>query len=50
MYSRVLLAVDVSEASKLLVEHLPNLIKVGLKEVVWLRDMYLICFREKTYV
>jgi len=34
MYSKVLLAVDVSEVSKLLVGQLPNLIKVGLKEVV----------------
>ena len=34
MYAKVLLAVDVSQVSKLLVGHLPNLIKVGLKEVV----------------
>jgi len=34
MYSKVLLAVDVSEVSKLLVGQLPNLIKVGLREVV----------------
>lgn len=34
MYSKVLLAVDVSEVSKLLVGHLPNLLRVGLKEVV----------------
>jgi len=34
MYSRILLATDLSEISKRLVEHLPNLISVGLKEVV----------------
>ncbi|MBU3933958.1 MAG: universal stress protein [Candidatus Omnitrophica bacterium] len=34
MYSKILLAVDTSESSELLVEHLPHLIKVGLKEVV----------------
>lgn len=34
MYSKVLLAVDVSEVARLLVGHLPNLLKVGLKEVV----------------
>lgn len=34
MYSKVLLATDLSEVSDLLIGHLPNLIKVGLKEVV----------------
>lgn len=34
MYSKVLLAMDLSNVSELLVDHLPNLIKVGLKEVV----------------
>ena len=34
MYSKVLLAIDLSDAGELLVEHLPNLIKVGLREVV----------------
>ena len=30
MYSKVLLANDLSDVSKLLIEHLPNLIEVGL--------------------
>jgi len=34
MYSKVLLAIDLSDVAELLVDHLPNLIKVGLKEVV----------------
>ena len=34
MYSKVLLAVDLSDVSELLVDHLPNLIKAGLEEVV----------------
>lgn len=34
MYSKILLATDLSERSTLIVEHLPNLIKVGLQEVV----------------
>lgn len=34
MYSKILLATDLSDVSELLVEHLPNLIEVGLKEVV----------------
>lgn len=34
MYSKILLATDLSESSELLVEHLPNLIKIGLQEVI----------------
>lgn len=34
MYSKILFATDLSEVSERIIEHLPNLLKVGLQEVV----------------
>lgn len=34
MYSKILFATDLSDASELMVDHLPHLIKVGLEEVI----------------
>lgn len=34
MYSKILFATDLSDASELMVDHLPTLIEVGLKEVI----------------
>lgn len=34
MYSRILLATDLSNVSMLMIEHIPNLIPIGLKEIL----------------